>query len=296
LTSETRKGMSRGYLYALICSLCSGAVPTLVKLLLNDNGPYAISGIGILLSGFLLLFYHPKVRPTRASLPYLLFISVVGAAVAPIVWTVGLNQTTAVNAALLANGEILFTTMLAFFVFGEKLSRSQAFRGVPIVLGIIVVSTNLDLAHVQFLQGLAGNLLILASTIGWGFENNFIVAATKRFSVPMLSKFRNLIGGGIVTVVVLATGYPLRFSSGDLVVLGALVVALAGATFFFVSALQSLGAIRMILTYSLSTVFGAAFAFVVLGEQITPIQFTGGALIIIGVYLLRKSEKPAFVP
>ncbi|HMD79630.1 MAG TPA: DMT family transporter [Nitrososphaerales archaeon] len=296
MTNDARDEPGRGYVYALICSLCSGAVPTLVKLLLNDNGPYAISGIGILLSGFLLLFYKPKVKPTRGSLPYLLFIAVVGAAVAPILWTVGLNQTTAVNAALLANGEILFTTMVAFIAFGERLSRSQAARGIPIVAGIVIVSTNLDLAHVQFLQGLAGNLLILASTVGWGLENNFIVAATKRYSVPMLSKFRNLIGGGIVTAVVLLTGYPLRFSSNDLVVLAALVLAFAGATYFFVASLQRLGAIRMILTYSLSTVFGATFAFFVLSEQVTPIQLAGGALIIGGVFLLRKSEKPAFVP
>jgi drug/metabolite transporter (DMT)-like permease len=40
----------------------------------------------------------------------------------------------------------------------------------------------------------------------------------------------------------------------------------------------------------------AAFAFVVLREQVTPIQLIGGALIIAGVYLLRQSEKPAFVP
>jgi drug/metabolite transporter (DMT)-like permease len=296
LTSDARKEPGRGYVYALICSLCSGAVPTLVKLLLNDNGPYAVSGLGIMISGFILLFYQPKVRPSRASLPYLLFISIVGAAVAPIIWTVGLDETTAVNSSLLANGEVLFTTMVAFFMFGERLDRSQAARGIPIVAGIIVVSTNLDLAHVQFLQGLAGNLLILASTVGWSFENNFIVAATKKFSVPMLSKFRNLLGGGIVTVAVLLTGYPMRFSSSDLVVLAALALALAGATYFFMASLQRLGAIRMILTYSLSTIFGATFAFIVLGEQITPIQLTGGALIIAGVYLLRKSEKPAFVP
>ena len=296
MTSDPRSETGRGYLYALICSLCSGAVPTLVKLLLNDNGPYAVSGLGIMISGFILLFYHPKVKPTRGSLPYLLFIGIVGAAIAPIVWTVGLNETTAVNSALLANGEVLFTTMVAFLAFGERLGRSQAARGIPIVAGIIIVSTNLDLAHVQFLQGIAGNLLILASTVAWSFENNFIVAATRKFSVPMLSKFRNLIGGGIVTVAVLLTGYPVRFSSSDLVDLAALSLALAAATYFFMASLQRLGAIRMILTYSLSTIFGATFAFFVLGEQITPVQLAGGALIITGVYLFRKSEKPAFVP
>jgi drug/metabolite transporter (DMT)-like permease len=52
----------------------------------------------------------------------------------------------------------------------------------------------------------------------------------------------------------------------------------------------------MILTYSLSTVFGAVFALVVLGEQITTAQLLGGVLIIAGVYLFRRSEKTATVP
>jgi drug/metabolite transporter (DMT)-like permease len=52
----------------------------------------------------------------------------------------------------------------------------------------------------------------------------------------------------------------------------------------------------MLLVWSTSTVFGALFALGILGEQITPGQILGGALILVGVYLFRRTEKPMFVP
>lgn len=288
--------MTRGYAYAFVVALCSGLIPTLTKILLTDQGPLVISGLGILFSGFLLLLYKPRLVPVKGSVSYLLFLGVVGAGVAPVLFTIGLNETTAVNASLLANGEVLFTTVIAFGLFGERLAKGQALRGLLIVVGIIIVATGMDLGQVQLLQGLVGNLLILGATLAWGLENNLIVVAAQRFGTPMLSKFRNLIGGGLVTAFFLATGIPLRFSAYDAGVLMLLVLLLAGVTYLFIAALERLGAIRMILTYSLATVFGAIFALVILGEQITVIQIGGGALILAGVYLFRKSEKTVSVP
>ncbi len=276
--------------------MCGGSVTTLTKLLLVDNGPIAINGLTFSLSGLLLLLYRPKARPSRGSLPYLLFLGLVGAAISPLMYTYGLSQTTAVNAALLANGEVLFTTVIAFSIFGERLERAQSARGLLIVAGLVVVSTNLDLSHISFLQGLVGNLLILGSTVGWAFENNLIVMATKRFEVTTLSKFRNLIGGVVVLAVTLVAGYSFDFAPIDTAVLVLLALAVTGATLLFIAAIKRLGAIRMLLVWSTSTVFGALFALVFLGEQITPAQLAGGALILLGVYLFRRSDRPMYVP
>ncbi len=294
--SDQGREASRGYLYTIIGALCGASVPTLTKILLADNGPVVVSGLGVLLSGILLLAYRPRAAPSRQSAPYLLFIGVVGAGAAPLLWAAGINETTVINASLLANGEVLFTTLIAFFVLGERLARAQAGRGLLIVAGILVVSTNLDLTHVQFLQGLLGNVMILLATLGWGFENNVIVAASSRFDAATLSKFRNLIGGGVVVASAALMGLPLRLSAYDAAVLALLVLAISGTTYMFIAALQRLGAIKMILVYSLSTVFGAAFGLVILREQVTPAQLLGGALIIAGVYLFRRSERPAYVP
>jgi drug/metabolite transporter (DMT)-like permease len=244
----------------------------------------------------MLLLYRPGLKPAKGSLPYLLFMGLVGATASPLMYTFGLSQTTAVNAALLANGEVLFTTVIAYSVFGERLVRAQALRGLLIVAGLIVVSTNLDVTHIAFLQGIVGNMLVLGSTVGWAVENNLLVIVTRRFEVLSLSKFRNLIGGVVVLAVAILGGYTFDFTPYDDFVLVVLAIVVVGATVMFMEAIKRLEAIRMILVWSTSTVFGALFAFVFLGEQITVGQLAGGALMLLGVYLFRRSEQPKSAP
>ncbi|HEV2225494.1 MAG TPA: EamA family transporter, partial [Nitrososphaerales archaeon] len=68
-------------------------------------------------------------------------------------------------------------------------------------------------------------------------------------------------------------------------------LSLGGTSYLAISALGDIGAIRFILVFSTSTLFGALFALVFLREQITPVQLTGGALIMVGVYLLQRAER-----
>ncbi len=162
--------------------------------------------------------------------------------------------------------------------------------------GLVVVSTNLDLGHISFLQGLLGNALILGSTVGWAFENNLMAVATRWFDVATIGKFRNLLGGAAMLALALIARYSFSFSPYDMAVLALLVLALTGSTLLFIAAIKRLGAIRMLLVWSASTVFGALFALVFLGEQITPAQLVGGAMILLGVYIFRRGERPMFVP
>ena len=286
-SSETTKG----YVYASLGSLCAGSVSTLTKIALSYNGPVVVTWLSFLVSGAVLLLYQPRRRPTPGSLRYLVFFGLVGAALAPLMYTVGLDETTVVNAALLANGEVLFTTVLAFSVFGETLRRGQALRGLLIVAGLVVVSTNLDLSHIAFLQGLTGNLLVLGSGLAWALENNIIALATKRFDTSLISKYRNLIGGVALTAVFLVAGAHLGFTAYSASVLLLLGAVVTGGTVLFIAAVKRLGAIRMLLVWSSSTVFGAIFGLAVLGEQITLAQILGGALILVGVYVVHRGEK-----
>jgi drug/metabolite transporter (DMT)-like permease len=205
-------------------------------------------------------------------------------------FTYGIEQTTAVNGSLLSNAEILFTAVIAFTFFGERMSRGELARGLLIVAGVVVVSTNLDLANVAFLQGLAGNLLVLGSVVAWSVENNIIAVATKRFEVSSLSKYRNLIGGGALSVFVLVARLPFRLTAFNTFVLILLALTVAGATYLFIGAVKRIGAVRMLLVWSISTVFGAVFALVILGEQITIAQALGGSLIIAGIYVFHRGQ------
>ena len=293
---EPARETSRGYLYAVLGSLCGGAQPTIIKFLLGSNSPVTITGLSYVLSGVMLVLYNPRVKPATGSIRYIVLFGLLGGVAAPLTFIIGLGETTAVNASLLANGEILFTTIIAYSVFKERLTRPQATRGLLIVAGIVVVSTNLDLTHVQFAQGLLGNVLIIGSTMGWAVENNLIAVATRRFDVSSLSKYRNLLGGLVLTFFAVVAGIPFGFTPFGTFALVLLAACVAAATYLFMAALKRLGAIRMLLVWSTSTVFGAFFALVFLGEQITLAQLAGGACILTGVYLFRRSEKPAPIP
>lgn len=289
--SKTGSEVAKGYVYAVVGAVCGGSVTTLTKYLLESNGPVPITGLAYTLSGLMLLLYRPRLKPMKASVPYLLVMGLVGGVAAPLLYTFGLNQTTAVNAALLANGEVLFTTAIAYSMLGERLVRAQAVWGLLIIVGLMVVSTNLDITHISFLQGIVGNMLVVGSTVGWAVENNLIVVATKKFEVPSLSKFRNLIGGVVVMAFVVLGGYTFDFAPYDDFVLALLAIVVGVGTVLFIAAIKRLGAIRMLLVWSTSSVFGAVFAFVFLGEQITLGQLVGGALMLLGVYLFRRSEQ-----
>jgi drug/metabolite transporter (DMT)-like permease len=291
LDSKIGSETAKAYVYALVGAVSSGSVTALTKILLENNTPIPVTGLSFSLSGLMIFLYQPRMKPVKGSIPYLLFMGLVGAAVSPLMYTFGLSQTTAVNASLLANGEILFTTIIAFSVFGERLGRGQALRGLLIVAGLVVVSTDLDLTHVSFIQGLIGNLLVLGSMVGWSVENNLLVIATRKFEVSILSRFRNLIGGLVVMAFVVAGGYSFDFAPYEVLVLLLLALALTGGTVLFIAAIKRLGAIRMLLIWSTSTVFGAFLAYLLLGEEITIGQLAGGALILAGVYLFRRSER-----
>ena len=288
--SDLGSEAAKGYVYAILGAVCGGSVTVLAKFLLEDNGPVVVTGLPFLLSGFILLPYQPRKRPERASYGYLLFFGILGACVAPLMYVTGLGQTTAVNGALLANGEVLFTVLLAYFFFGERLGKTQAVRGLLIVAGLVVVSTNLDLTNLGFFKGLEGNLLVLGSTVVWGVENNLIARATKRFDTSVLSKFRNLIGGGVLTAIVFVAGLPVGFTSSEALAVVLLALAISCGTYLFIAATKRLGAIKMLLVWSSSTVFGATFAIAFLGEEITVAQIVGGAMVLLGVYLVRRGE------
>jgi drug/metabolite transporter (DMT)-like permease len=61
-----------------------------------------------------------------------------------------------------------------------------------------------------------------------------------------------------------------------------------------VAALVSLigGAVRTLLVFSTTSVFGSVFALVFLGEELTPVQVLGGVFVLLGIYLIQRSDRP----
>ena len=201
----------------------------------------------------------------------------------------GVQESSAVNASLLGNGEVLFTALIGFGIFHESLRRRQLAEGLLIALGVIVVSSNLQSGGVSLIQGLSGNVLIVGATIFWSIDNNLSRVASQRMGLSMVAKFKGLIGGGI-TILLLVASSSLVVPVTSLPLIAILAVIFTAMTLLSVGAFRLIGAVRTILVFSTSSILGPLFAFVVLGEGISLIQVAGGALILCGVYLIQRSE------
>jgi drug/metabolite transporter (DMT)-like permease len=285
-----------GYLYALASAITAGLIPLLSKLLLPSTPPLTIAAVSFLLAGLILLPYHPKERPTKKSIGWLLATGSLGAALAPALFLYGINQTLAVNAALLTNAEVFFTGVIAYAAFKERLKREQLFESLLVIAGIVIVTTDLNFTSVQLLHGFAGNVLIIVSSLVWALDNNLSRITSQRFGPYFVSKFRNIFGGGVLVAFLLATSATIVVTTGALPLLVVYAADVALATLTFMAAIVRIGAVRTLLVFSTSSIFGSFFAVVGLGEGVTAVQASGGALILLGVYLIQRSEGKADPP
>ncbi len=272
--------------------MTAGLIPIFSKLLLLSTRPLTISALVFLVAGLLLLPYRPKERPGKSSLWWMLATGLIGAAAAPALYMYGVNQTSAVNASLLTNAEVFFTGLLAFLVFKERLKKEQLLESLLVVAGIVIVSTGLNPSGVQLLHGLTGNLLIIGASLAWAVDNNLSRITSQRFGPIFVSKFRNLFGGGLLLAFLIATSASIVVSAAALPLLILFGADTALATLTFMAALVRIGAVRALLVFSTTSIFGSLFAVVGLGESVTLVQATGGALILLGVYMIQKSEGP----
>ncbi len=279
-----------GYLYALGSAVTGGLIPIFGKLLVGSVEPLTVSALTFLVAGLILLPVNRKERPTKRSVPWMVASGLLGAALAPALYLIGIAQTTAVSAALLANAEVFLTGVIAYVVLRERLKREQLLESILVVVGIVVVTTGLDLSKVQLIGGLAGNLLILGASLVWAVDNNLSRITSQMFGPTFVSKFRNIFGGAMLLAVLLLASYPVGVPMSALPLLFFYAVDIALATLTFMGALVRIGVVRTLIVFSTTSIFGSLFAVVALGEGVTLIQVSGGALILLGVLLIERSE------
>lgn len=175
--------MRKGIALALLAAALYAVNAPFSKLLLSSVPPtlmagflYVGAGVGmaaIALTRRLRGKQGREMRLTRRELPWTIAMIALDIA-APICLMLGLRATTAANAALLNNFEIVATALIALLVFGEAVSP-RLWAG---ILFTVVSCAILSFEDVSSLRFSYGSLLILLACVCWGFENN----CTRRLS------------------------------------------------------------------------------------------------------------------
>lgn len=221
-----------------------------------------------------------KEKPlTRKDLPYTIGMVVLDIA-APIFLMIGLTGTTAANASLLNNFEIVATSVIALCIFKETISKRLWGAIVLVTISSLVLSVE-DISSFSFSFG---SIFVLLACVCWGLENNCtrMISNKDPLQIVVIKGFGSGIGSFVIALVLGE-----HFSNWGYIVCALLLgfVAYGLSIFFYIYAQRYLGAAKTSAYYALAPFIGAALSLLIFRE-IPTISFVAALLIMIaGTYL-----------
>ncbi len=301
--------LTRGYLIALVATVIwsstgvfiryltqTYALPPLVLAFWRDL--FVASGIALAL----LVVAPRQLRVPARQLPFLLLFGFF-LAIFNSLWTVAVSLTGAAVATVLCYNSAAFTAVIGWRLFGERLGVVKVTAVLMALIGCVLVARAYDLAAWRLNPlGLATGLI---AGLTFALYNIMGRAASRRAIAPWTTML--YIFGSAAGFLLLFQLVPGLFNPGmrpQLLHLGSaaggwgVLVALAvgpttlGYGLYMVS-LGYLPASVANLIATLEPAFTALLAFIFLHEVLSVVQLAGGALILLGVVLLRLRNEGA---
>ena len=298
MTEQERKEPPvRGILLAVLAAALYAINAPLSKLLLGHMSPTLMAGFLYLGAGLgmgavagvrrLCRSGRQEARLTRAELPYTVAMILLDIA-APVCLLFGLRGTTAANASLLNNFEIVATAVIALVAFKEAIS-ARLWCGIALVTAACLLLSFEDVASLQFSYG---SLFILLACVCWGVENN----CTRKISTkdPLQIVLLKGIFSGVGSLLVgLCIGERVTVPWSVFAVLGVGFVAYGLSIFFYVHAQRRIGAARTSAYYAVSPFVGMLFSFLLFPQLPHYTYFIALAVMAAGAWLCAQ-DKPLF--
>ena len=297
--------VSRGALLAVFLGgLGIGFAPVLVRL--SEVGPSATAFYRLLFALpflWLLIFRdwtqgREAVSPNTAKDFLLLAVAGLLFTADLAIWHWSLQYTSVANSTLLANTAPIFVTIGARLFFREKITTAFVVGMVVAFLGAAsLLSGRIDFGPNHWL----GDLLALVAACFYGGYLLMVKQLRERFSSPTIMAWSGLVS--CVALLVVAVASRERILPPDLrgwLVLATLgLVSHLGGQTLIAYALGHLPASFSSISLLLQPFIAAILAWVVLKERLTPWQWTGGMVILGGIFLASGSwqgRKPAAEP
>lgn len=216
---------------------------------------------------------------TKKELPYTIAMIVLDIA-APISLLFGLTMTTAANASLLNNFEIVATAIIALVIFKEAVSAR-------LWLGILFVTVScalLSFEDISSLQFNTGSLFVLLACILWGIENNCTRELSSKDPLEIVMVKGIFSGLGSVIIGFLCGERILHLWTIPLVLLLGFV-AYGLSIYYYVYAQRLLGAARTSAYYAVAPFIGAFLSLIIFHEVPGVLFLAALALMAVGAWL-----------
>lgn len=291
LKSKHNAAISQAVLAAALYALSS----PFSKMLLKEIPPmmmaaflYLGAGLGMSIIWFIRnksQKERTELRLTRKELPYTIAMVMLDIA-APIFLMFGLTMTTAANASLLNNFEIVATAVIALSIFKEAINRRLWIAIVLITVSSILLSVE-DTSSFSFS---IGSIFVILACICWGVENNCTrkISGKDPLQIVVIKGFGSGIGS---LTIAFAVGEQINSLTYVPAVLLLGFVAYGLSICFYVYAQREIGAAKTSAYYAVAPFIGVVLSFLILGERPNMLFGTALLIMIAGTYLASTDWK-----
>jgi drug/metabolite transporter (DMT)-like permease len=253
-----------GYACGIVSAVLFGGMYNLSKSIDTVN-PILLSCLIFLIAGATISpFSRIPARPNAL----LLAIAITGSVAGPVIFFFGIQRTSASHAAVLSNSEVVFSVLLAFVLFKEKVKRLGFFGVLLVLIGVFIVATTNGYDPTVRL----GDALVIGSAFLYAIDNNLSTIATKYLSISKILQLKFLIGGLILGALVLILHTPLKITYAEIPNLLLIAVGCFPLAFMlFYRSLKEIGTSSAIMTVSTYNIFALLFAYLFLHENVAEI-------------------------
>ena len=247
---------------------------------------YLGAGVGLLIVRIIQKGMHienKEKRLEREDLPYTVAMVLLDIA-APIFLMIGLAHTTAENASLLNNFEIVATSMIALLIFNEKVSKRLWIAIILVTISSIILSVE-DAGSLQFS---AGSIFVLLACVCWGFENNCTRKLSEKdpLQIVVVKGFGSGLGALAIAFVIGEHLPEFRYMISAMLV-G--FVAYGLSIFFYIHAQRFLGAAKTSTYYAVAPFIGVGLSLLIF-QEIPPISFWAALVIMAAGTYMASTE------
>lgn len=271
----------------------------LVKVSLAELGPLPYNALRFTLAAslacILLRVLEPGSRLQSQDIPAFIGLGILAHTVYQFLFIQGVNLTTAGNASLLMATSPMWVSLLSGLVGAEQLRRRNWLGLLLSFSGILLVTIGSG-KEIGFAAATSrGDLLILTGTLVWAVYTILSKPLLSRYSPLQLLTYTIVPGAiGLITLALPALRQQDLSSVsmaawGGLVYSGVLAIVVSYA--IWNTGVQKLGASKTAIYNNLSPLMAMLCGWLILAEQVAPMQIGGAILIIFGLYVARNGNK-----
>lgn len=293
-----------GFSAALLSAAFSALPDVITKPVVDPslNGGHATEPIIVVLIMYLMtgIFFSPltklqkkpNLKITKSSWIILIIYGVASAS-STIAFSFGLKDTSATNASILANSETVFTVLIGIVACKEYLEKKEILPFLLIAAGAILLPIGSDIYEHKFdlSKFVFGDIMILISGFIYG-ACPFITKYASSVNTVKVVQVMSMSGAAFCIALMLVFQTPFNLDLTNFSLLSFVGIAgIGGSVMFYVMSARLIGAVRSILVFSSSSVFGIIYSGIYLMEPIDIFIIMSLISVTTGLYMLNKRRK-----